>query len=379
VVVAQVIPEMANPGMAEKAEDRAGSYLSLTLSSLEGQFNTVIASYPNSNGLSSPLLAWGGSVSKLNDPLPTGDIGLSGTGLGMDAAAAGHSEFLSGELKDLTPREIGQQERQMTASALKTYIPPTALAEALFSSSKSGQRDDEDEPIGSMRSLDGSPGLKLETHELAVGPSESVLPNVGTHLFDGGQSGGSGAEAARRARIKSIFLLCGEKREVARETTGLTPVGKESRESVAVVPSSGRYSQTASSYSSHLDQSISDFSTSPSFSDQPTYCTDVSVSSLPSLMPAVSPQRFPSSRAPTRRMSTSIFGNENSQPKADCGEKTDVYVKWEKSSDPADGKLICIVNTPKSSSLSELREEVEAHIPVSKKDFKFLFLGVRTQ
>lgn len=312
-------------------------------------------------------------------------MGSSAAGLGVGAAgAAPQFEFVSGELKDWTPHEVGLQDRRMSTSAVKTYSPLTALAEAPPSCERDG-RGDEDKPISSMRSLDESPGVMSESHELAVGPAEPVLSNVGTDLFDGGQSGGSDAEAARRARIESIFLLCGEGRELARKTTGLTPRGKGSLESMVDVPSSGRYSPTASSYGSQqfaenqLDQSISDFSTSPSFSDQATYYTDVSVTSLPSLMPAVSPQRFPSARRPTRRMSTSIFANENSQPKADGGEKTDVYVKWEKSSDPAEGKLICMVNVPKSSSLSELREEVEAHIPVSKKNFKFLFLGVRVQ
>ncbi|KAG0569523.1 hypothetical protein KC19_6G096700 [Ceratodon purpureus] len=370
----QVTPEMANPATQEKVDDRAESYPSLTFPSPEEQFNTAIASYSNRNSLvGSPLFAWGGSASKHNDPSPTGAFGFSA---GLDVVAAvGHSDFVSGEMKDWTPHEVGQQERRLTSSAIKTYSPLTALAEGPPSPSKSDRRGDEDEPISTMMPLSESPVVKLETHEPAVGPAEPVLLNVGTDLFDGGQSGGSDAEAARRARIESIFLLCGERRELTRKLTGMTPVGKESHEESADVPSSGRYSPTASSYGSQLDQSISDFSTSPSFSDQATYYTDVSVSSLPSLMPAVSPQRFPSSRRPTRRMSTSIFANENSQPRADGVEKTDVYVKWEKSSEAAEGKPICIVNVPKSSSLSELREEVETHIPVSKKDFKFLFLG----
>ncbi|KAG0613301.1 hypothetical protein M758_6G092600 [Ceratodon purpureus] len=373
IYLTQVTPELANPAKQEKVDDHGGSYPSLTFPSPEEQFNTAIASYSNRNSLGSPLFAWGGSGSKLNDPSPTDAIGSS-SGFGV-AATAGHSDFVSGELKDWTPHEMGQQERRMTSSAIKTYSPLTALAEDLPSSSKSDHRGDEDEPISTMMPLSESPVVKLETQEPAVGPAEPVLLNVGTDLFDGGQSGGSDAEAARRARIESIFLLCGERRELTRKLTGMTPVGKESHEESADVPSSGRYSPTASSYGSQLDQSISDFSTSPSFSDQATYYTDVSVSSLPSLMPAVSPQRFPSSRRPTRRMSTSIFANENSQPRADGVEKTDVYVKWEKSSEAAEGKPICIVNVPKSSCLSELREEVETHIPVSKKDFKFLFLG----
>ena len=372
---------MANPLKSEKTVDHEGSYPSLTFPSPEEQFNTAITNYSNSNSLGSPLFGWGDSGSKLNDPSPTGDLGSS-AGLGLGGAAA-HSEFVSGELKEWTPHELGQLERRMSTSALKTHSPLTALAEAPQSGARD-QRGVEDEPISSMRSLDESPAPKVETHESAVEPEEPVLLNVGTDLFDGGQSGGSDVEAARRARIESIFLLCGERRELARKVTGLTPVGKDSHESLADVPSSGRYSPTASSYGSQqftdnqLDQSTSDFSTSPSFSDQAMYHTDVSVSSLPSLMPSMSPQIIPSSRRPTRRMSASIFANENSEPKQDDAEKIDVYVKWEKSSDSAEGKLICIVNVPKSLTLSELRDEVEAHVPVSKKKFKFLFLGVST-
>ena len=370
---------MASLVKEETAEDQAGSYPSLTFPSPEEQFNTSISTYSNSNALGNPLFGWGTSASKLNGPSPTADLGSS-AGLGVSAAAAAHSPFVSGELKDWTPHDVGQQERRMSASALKTYSPLTALAEAPPSGARD-QRGDESEPISSMRSLDESPAANLvENRELVVGPEEPLLLNLGTDLFDGGQSGGSDAEAARRARIESIFLLCGERRELARKATGLTPVGKEPQESMADVPPSGRYSPTASSYGSQqfMDQSISDFSTSPSFSDQAAYYTDVSVSSLPSLMPSMSPQIIPSPRRPTRRMSASIFANENSQPKQDGGEKTDVYVKWEKSSDPAEGKPICIVNVPSSLFLSELRDEIEAHVPVSKKNFKFLLLGVST-
>lgn len=376
----QVSPEKANSGKDGKVEDRAGSCPSLTFPSPEKQFNTAMASYPNSNGLDSPLLARGGSGSKLNDPLPSSGVGPSAAGLGVGVTAAGYSQFVSGELKDWFSHEVGRQERRMTPSELKTYSPLTTLTEAP-PSSNNDQLGDENEPISSMRSLEESPSVKLETRDSAVGPVGLLLFNSGTNLFDGGQSRGSDAEAARRARIESIFLLCGERRELARKTMDLNAVGKESLECVMDVSSSGRYSRTASSYGSQqlrdnqLDQSISDLSTSPSFSDTAAYYTDVSVSSLPSLMPTVSPQRFLSSRRPTRRMSVSIFANKNSQPKADWEEKTDVFVKWEASSDPTDGKLICIVSVPKSSSLSELREEVEAHIPLPK-DFEFLLLGV---
>jgi hypothetical protein len=349
----------------------------------EEQFNTAIASYSNSsnNGLGSPLFSWDGSASKLNDPSPRDLMGPSSSSSGL-AAVTPSPGFVSGELKEWTPKlEQGQQlvDRRVTGSAFKSHSPLTALAAETLPVTEQRRDADKqlDEPIRSMRSLEESPsGYQGERVEL----------NVGAELFDGGQSGGSDAEAARRARIESIFLLCGERRELARKTTETTSA-KQSHESMAegdvAAPGGRYYSPTESSYESQqfaTDQSVSDFSTSPSFSDtQAAYYTDVSVSSLPSLMPAVSPQRFPSSRRPTRRMSPSIFANENFQPKQEAvgAEKTDVYVKWEKSGEPADGKLICIVNVSKSSTLSELREEVEAHIPVSKKNFNFLFLGVR--
>lgn len=357
----QVTPDNT---IASKEEAEGGDSIpSLTFPSPEEQFNTAMASYPSNSGLGgSPLFPWGDSRAK-NDPSPIDNF----AGVKLCTAS---SEFVFGVSKEWALEE-DQHDNRLAAPSLRTHSPLTALAEPAQNSLKN--RADLDDPVSSMRSLDESAGEEYSE----VSPAETELLNLGTDLFDGGQSGGSDAEAARRARIETIFMLCGERRELARKT--VSPFSKESEDTVRDVPS-GRYSPTSSSYGSQqfaenqLDQSISDFSTSPSYSEA-MYNTDVSVSSLPSLMPAVSPQRFPSSRRPTRRMSASIFANENAQPKQE-GEKTDVYVKWEKASDPADGKLICVVNVPKTSSLLELREEVEAHIPVSLRNFKFLFLGV---
>lgn len=357
----QVTPDTTNP--ANQGSKDAGSNLSLTFASPEEQLSTAIASYFNNSGLDgSPLLPCGGSGSR------DGPSSRDNFAAGVKLCTAS-SEFVFGVSKEWAQEE-DQHDQRLAAQPVKVPSLLTVLAEPARTCIKNPV--EEAGSIGSMRLLDESGGEVLD-----VPPVEPVLLNLGTDLFDGGQSGGNDAEAARRARIETIFMLCGENRERARKANVHT-FAKESEEAVPEVLS-GRYSLTSSSYGSQhfadsqLDQSVSDFSTSPSYSEA-AYYTDVSVSSLPSLMPTESPQRFPSSRRPTRRMSSSIFANENSQPKPE-DEKIDVYVKWEKSSDLADGKLICIINVPKTSSLSELREEIEAHIPVSKRNFKFLFRG----
>ncbi|CAK9264724.1 unnamed protein product [Sphagnum jensenii] len=198
-----------------------------------------------------------------------------------------------------------------------------------------------------------------------------------SELVEKGLSESKDAEAARRARINSIFLLCGDRREIAAKTY-TSPLIQGHQTELAEELSSGRFighlqSDSLAESLTHekADQSISAFSTSPCLSET----TSTDVSSLPSPLPAVSPQRFTSPGRLKRRFTESPYANENTpQPKHGKG-KCDVYVKWETSKDPAGGKLICIVSTVKSASLAELREEVEAHIPIAKKNFAFLILG----
>lgn len=317
----------------------------LTFSTPVEQFSPL-ENFTNGGGFDSPLQNWGG-FGIHREPIASANF----SGLGSSTSP---SEFAFGATRDI--KEEVKQHDTWNFKVGYSSPSPQEIKEAPHS---------------------GSTRHESRHENMEQTYFEPLLSNLGTELFDGGQSGGSEAEAARRARIESIFLLCGEKREIAAHKGSAPSSTTESQESF---PEASARESPASQYlygsqyftENQLDQSVSDFSTSPSQSE--TTYTDVS--SLPSPMPAVSPQRFPSPRRPTRRITSSIFANENSSQPQQEGERTDVYVKWEKSTDPAGGKLICIVNVAKTVSLAELREEVEAHIPVAKKNFKFLILGV---
>jgi hypothetical protein len=231
----------------------------------------------------------------------------------------------------------------------------------------------------------------METSKREISPAFMVSPaedkvflevssrELESELVEKGLSESKDADAARRARINSIFLLCGDRREIAAKTY-TSPLIQGHQTELAEELSSARFighlqsdSLAESLTHERADQSISAFSTSPCLSET----TSTDVSSLPSPLPAVSPQRFTSPGRLKRRFTESPYANENT-PQAKHGKgKCDVYVKWETSKEPAGGKLICIVSTVKSASLAELREEVEAHIPIAKKNFAFLILGVR--
>ncbi|CAK9208653.1 unnamed protein product [Sphagnum troendelagicum] len=252
------------------------------------------------------------------------------------------------------------------------------------------------EGIGDAKPSDALPTWKVQHHNLSpqahlreISPAFMVSPaedkvflevssrELESELVEKGLSESKDADAARRARINSIFLLCGDRREIAAKTY-TSPLIQGHQTELAEELSSARFighlqsdSLAESLRHEKADQSISAFSTSPCLSET----TSTDVSSLPSPLPAVSPQRFTSPGRLKRRFTESPYANENTpQPKHGKG-KCDVYVKWETSKDPAGGKPICIVSTVKSASLAELREEVEAHIPIAKKNFAFLILG----
>jgi hypothetical protein len=312
----------------------------------------------------------------------------------------------------LTDGKESEGEECLHLTALNSHSSPLEFVSSLGTPVNSCSMDSvlgpsviHGEGTGVAKPLDALPTWKVQHHNLSpqahlmetskreispafmvdiVSPAdEKVFLEVSSReleseLVEKGLSESKDADAARRARINSIFLLCGDRREIAAKTY-TSPRIQGHQTELAEELSSARFSGHLQSDSlaeslthEKADQSISAFSTSPCLSET----TSTDVSSLPSPLPAVSPQRFTSPGRLKRRFTESPYANENTpQPKHGKG-KCDVYVKWETSKDPAGGKLICIVSTVKSASLAELREEVEAHIPIAKKNFAFLILGV---
>jgi hypothetical protein len=312
----------------------------------------------------------------------------------------------------LTDGKESEGEECLHLTALNSHSSPLEFVSSLGTPVNSCSMDSvlgpsviHGEGTGDVKPFDALPTWKVQHHNLSpqahlmetskreISPAfmvDTVSPAVDkvflevssreleSELVEKELSESKDADAARRARINSIFLLCGDRREIAAKTY-TSPLTQGHQTELAEELSSARFighlqSDSLAESLTHekADQSISAFSNSPCLSET----TSTDVSSLPSPLPAVSPQRFTSPGRLKRRFTESPYANENTpQPKHGKG-KCDVYVKWETSKDPAGGKLICIVSTVKSASLAELREEVEAHIPIAKKNFSFLILGV---
>ncbi|KAK2973885.1 hypothetical protein RJ640_013939, partial [Escallonia rubra] len=195
-----------------------------------------------------------------------------------------------------------------------------------------------------------SPGFKFNTGSVVTPDLSSQKPdkldyfrerteqeNVGSPLV-GETENGKDAAAFRQIRIKNIFTLCGNHREISQHNRTPFPMKKRFE---------------------NFDSPSSPVRTIPEDPSMRTPCNRISQL-----------QNF-SSDKPANKIRVS---DENYNPSGQSTGDLEVYVKWEASKQNP-GKVIATLKVAKDSTLADLRKLIEIYLGADSQAFTFLVLG----
>ncbi|KAK3015934.1 LOW QUALITY PROTEIN: hypothetical protein RJ639_005749 [Escallonia herrerae] len=197
-----------------------------------------------------------------------------------------------------------------------------------------------------------SPGFKFKTGSVLTPDFSSQKPertehkNAGSPLV-GETENGKNAAAFRQIRIKNIFTLCGNHREISQHNRTPFPMKKRLE---------------------NFDSPSSPVRTIPEDPSMRTPCNRISqLQNFSSDKPA-------NKQNLTQNLNKIRVSDENYDPSGQSTGDLEVYVKWEVSKQNP-GKVIATLKVAKDSTLADLRKLIEIYLGADNQAFTFLVLG----